>query len=457
MGGHLAVHCFGDRRSFWSTAPASLDSRLPRLNSVMSRDRFELILSHLSLAGESPDLTDRFFCVRGLIKAFNEHMPTRFRCSGRVCIDESMVPWTVRATCPGWMIMQNKPTPKGNEYHTMADCETGVLVYMEIVEGRHQPESVVHKYSNLGKTPGLVARACTTAQIQHTKRHVFLDSGFCVVGALTTLTNLGLLGTICIKKRRYWPAGIPGDDIVNDFLHKPMFQCRATKLIDGGHPFHVFAMRDTSHVTMFMSTCGSTSDSGRKSFRSQVYDDEGKKLPAPKPLMIDLPVILNNYYTCRHAVDDNNHTRQATADIETAWTTREWVHRQFAFVIGVCVANAHRAYSAFGPPSPPRKSDFQRELGVALMRYSLGVAQRATSRKRGPHSPVLQVEHEAELIPPGMKWVGNRWVSGTKTRNRQLTCIICKRRVRYVCICNRTRGCCRECIPQHQALEDEHC
>jgi hypothetical protein len=38
-----------------------------------------------------------------------------------------------------------------------------------------------------------------------------LDSGFCVLKALIELQKVGVYGAVLIKKRKYWPAGVPGN------------------------------------------------------------------------------------------------------------------------------------------------------------------------------------------------------------------------------------------------------
>jgi hypothetical protein len=45
----------------------------------------------------------------------------------------------------------------------------------------------------------------------HTARYIVLDSGFCVLKGIIELRKNGLFGCALIKKRRYWPAGVPRD------------------------------------------------------------------------------------------------------------------------------------------------------------------------------------------------------------------------------------------------------
>ena len=52
-----------------------------------------------------------------------------------------------------------------------------------------------------------------TVSIHHSGRVVIMDSGFCILKALTKLASVGVYSSAVIKKRRYWPKYIRGDDI----------------------------------------------------------------------------------------------------------------------------------------------------------------------------------------------------------------------------------------------------
>jgi hypothetical protein len=189
----------------------------------MSRSRFESIMNALTYTNVSPPLyKDKFFQIRPLVKAWNEHMSTTFLPSWVSCLDESMSPWTSRWTCPGWMFVPRKPHPMGNEYHTIACAVSGILYQMEMVEGRDQPREVTVQHDEQGKTDGLLLRL--TTPIWATGKVVILDSGFCVLNAITELHRFGVYASALIKKRRYWPKGISGDELKAYFTSPTGFQ-----------------------------------------------------------------------------------------------------------------------------------------------------------------------------------------------------------------------------------------
>ena len=105
-----------------------------------------------------------------------------------------------------------------------------------------------------------------------------LDSGFCVLKAIVELNKKGLFAAALIKKRRYWPKYIPGDEIIQHFTDKPVGSCDALKGTMDGIPFYVHAMKEPDYVMMLMSTYGTVNGMGEK--KKCHYKENGvKKTP----------------------------------------------------------------------------------------------------------------------------------------------------------------------------------
>ena len=69
---------------------------------------------------------------------------------------------------------------------------------MEMVEGKDHPPQIAERWSELGKTTGLLMRMLSS--YFSTRRYVVLDSGFCVLKALVELKKVGLFACAVIKK-----------------------------------------------------------------------------------------------------------------------------------------------------------------------------------------------------------------------------------------------------------------
>lgn len=137
-----------------------------------------------------------------MVRDWNWNMKENF-CSGWVnCLDESMMIWFCRWTCPGWMFVPRKPHPFGNEWHTLCCALSSILFVLILVEGKDKPRGApAGRFSGESKTTSLLLNMCTT--IFATGKVVILDSGFCVLNALIDLRKRGVFAAAVVKKRRY--------------------------------------------------------------------------------------------------------------------------------------------------------------------------------------------------------------------------------------------------------------
>ena len=249
------VNAGTSRRSFWSHGPVDPFAGAPfRCHDFMSGNRFEIISKSLKYTSkELPGYSDKIFEVRELLDAFNQNMRKIFNSGWVVCLDESMSQWTRQWTCPGFVYCPRKPHPKGNEYHTIADGISGILFELELVEEKDEPPEMYEKkkFKEFGKTAGSLLRLCEI--FFGSMKVVILDSGFCVLKAIIELRKRGVFAASVIKKRKYWPKYIPGDNIKELREKDPIgTQARLPGKIDGIN-FDVFTSREPDYVTMFMS------------------------------------------------------------------------------------------------------------------------------------------------------------------------------------------------------------
>ncbi len=74
-----------------------------------------------------------------MIEAWNNDMAAIFIPARVLCLDESVSIWHSMFTCPGWVFCPRKPHPFGNEYHSMYCGISGVMMMIELVEGKDRP------------------------------------------------------------------------------------------------------------------------------------------------------------------------------------------------------------------------------------------------------------------------------------------------------------------------------
>lgn len=451
------------RSDFWRTEAPTIYESYPRLNSIISRDRFNEILTALVLTNIPRPTTykDRFWPVRQLIDEWNKNNAKHFSPGWITCLDESMVAWLSKRTCPGWVFVPRKPHPMGNEYHTIACGTSKVLFRVELVEGKDHPPNITVEHEELGKVPGLLVRL--TKDMHGTGRVVVLDSGFSSLRGLLELKKRGLYASIVIKKKRYWPKYIPGDEL----------DARASTLAIGEHVcrqgvmkipgtvapqgFYCVALRDSKHVLKLMCTYGTSILEGPQKIRRD---------PATGGLVyFKYPNVIANYYTARHAVDDNNNLRQGSISLEAVGGTHDWAFRQFLALTAISEVNALLMYNIkMEATDRPRLSvlQFRRLLAQQLVENEYFTAENA-----GPQAPlgppgVARAKRRANPLAPGGhkrekldqyqgEYLGNGEWAQVKTKYEQLKCqgAGCDKRIRTYCVCNPARMLCADCFAVH--------
>ena len=305
-----------DRAAFWSLTDINRFHGAPwRLGDLMSQKRFDAILrSIFYTVQEKPAYRDKFWEVRQMIVAWNDNMAEKFTPSWVSCLDESMSPWTNKYTCPGWMFVPRKPHPFGNEYHSVCCSMSGIMWGIELVEGKDAPRAAAHpkpKHNNHGNTVGLLLHIL---QPIFTKGYiVVLDSGFRVLKGIVELKKRGVYASALIKKRRYWPKYIKGDDIKSHFDGKDVGDCDSWKGQMDEVDFHVYAMKEPDYVMSIMSTYGTNQRTGKETQRELVGGGR-KKFSYPK--------VIGNHFLYQHSVDDHNNKRHSPISIEEIWATK---------------------------------------------------------------------------------------------------------------------------------------
>ena len=108
----------------------------------------------------------------------------------------------------------------------------------------------------MGKMTGLLMRMLQ--RYFSTGGYVVLDSGFCVLKALVQLKKVGMFACAVIKKRRYWPAFVPGEAIRREFdnLELKVGDSLAISRKLDGKEYFFWALKEPSYIMKMMATGG---------------------------------------------------------------------------------------------------------------------------------------------------------------------------------------------------------
>jgi len=214
----------------------------------MSHYRFDKILASLLFTDiEPPPFKDSFWEVHQMIDAWNSNMDENFQCSWVACIDKSMSKWLSQYTCPGYMVVPCKPWPYGNEYHMIACGELEIIFCVDLVEGKDQPPKKQKEFSaDHTKTVATMLRL--VKPLFGTSTVIIMDSGFCVLKFIVSLLSFGVYSSALIKKQRYWPKDVLGDDIAQHFESKEVGDVDVFPSMMQGYCFFLFAMKEPDYI-----------------------------------------------------------------------------------------------------------------------------------------------------------------------------------------------------------------
>jgi hypothetical protein len=144
------------------------------------------------------DSTDPFDHVRRFIESWKGRIAIQLSPGPLLTADDSMGLWTGKRDkdaptqgegVPGWMFVGRKPTNRGRESHTTADCDTGCIVFVEPYEGKHRmanKEFVDEGGKNLSKCSRCVKPWFGSG------RCVIADAGFASIKCAEGLAEHGL-------------------------------------------------------------------------------------------------------------------------------------------------------------------------------------------------------------------------------------------------------------------------
>lgn len=427
-----------NRRDFWSLKNIDpFDGAPHRFGHIMSRRRFEDILQALSYTSSTPPTyKDRFWEVRDWIASWNDNMDMNFVASWISCLDESMSKWLSEYTCPGFIVCPRKPWPLGNEYHTIACGESGILYRVELVEGKDTPpERPAKAFSTKGKTVGLLLRL--TEPIWGTSKVVVLDSGFCVLQGIVELRRKGVFSGALIKKRRYWPKHVRGDDIAKHFEDK---EIGAVDCWNGKYDevdVMIVCMKEPDYVLSIMTTYGTL---------NRVGDDKYRVDAAKRMKKLKYPEVIHNHYTYRDAVDANNSARMDPIALEETMKTTRWPNRVFQFLLAVSEVNAKLAAEKIYGMEATSQQSFRKQLCKELINNPYLATDDTGARRTSPRK--APTEHKLVSLPKNRTFK-NGQLKYCKTEYIQLVCSCGKKRVRQYCECSPGVMLCGDCWLEH--------
>lgn len=309
----------------------------------MSGRRFNNILKTLTFSSNTAlPFKDKFWEIQQLIKAWNDHMIETFVPSWISYLDESMSPWSNKFTCPGLIFCPRKPHPKGNKYHLIACGLSQIIYQIDIREGKDHPKEVKLTFSEFSLIVNLFLRLYIG--IYGTDKTVILDSVFCILRGLIVFKKQGVFVSALIKKRKYWPKFIKGDNVNKYFEGNKIGEYDRLNGKLNGVYFSLLVMKELEYNMMLISTYSFLQILSAATEKNIIVDNVTTKFRYKEPFLkyFNYRDIVNNYNALCYS-----YRCDLTLGIEHTFKTHCWAICVFCFIIELIEVNVFLDYRYF--------------------------------------------------------------------------------------------------------------
>jgi hypothetical protein len=247
---------------------------------------------------------------------------------------------------------------------------------IELVEGKGAPPQINKQFEQHGKTAGLLP--CMLQSYFHTARYIVLDSGFCALKGIIELRKNGLFGCALIKKRRYWPAGVPVD-AMQQFFDADGVDVGDNHAIVGtmdGLAYNLWGMKEPDYVMRMMASGGPLA--AYETCKEAVHKWTEGGIEVVRRIRYAFP--FDGHFRYPHVINDHNNLRHGLPSVEDSSTTQRWEIQVFTFVLAISEVNAFMAlqYITFTKGTIhgcPTLIVFRRRLAWQLIRNSWIVSE----------------------------------------------------------------------------------
>jgi hypothetical protein len=316
---------------------------------------------------------DPYLPIRSFLDAFNARRAWVVTPGKTIVVDECMCSWkgeesVVRHESVVHITkIQRKPKGVGIEMKSAADGETGILLKLEIQEGKLRPGMPKKHFEgppfNLPFHVAVLLRLVLAYFMSG--RHVVADAAFSSVLSAWELLKRGLWFSGIVKtcSKRFpvdffkaWgqkdPAPVRGD-------HCSVITTVAVNLAQ--RPINAegwMAKKET--VKKFISTFSATTDGDPhivQRTRRVLNQDDNIYVYEHHELATARTVLVQNLFQFFGAIDLHDRYRQGYLKLEVSWVTKKWWHRMFSTLFGMILTDSFLAYKYDYDTANPGNSD----------------------------------------------------------------------------------------------------
>ena len=307
--------------------------------------------------GDAVGGNDPWRPVRGFVDAFNTRRQQVVTPGDALVVDESMSGW--QGAEGDWVVdglphvtkIIRKPVPVGCELKCITDGRSGIMMGMEMMEGKERMQAKPHG----GGGTGHVIRL--TQPWHGSLRTIVADSAFASVKTCSEMLYFGMFFMGIVKTAH---SLFPMSFLKNTWcqqgeavhVHGDQWRGSHTALTTTvkprgqGEPLPIIALGWADRkLKMFVASRGTTLEgepARRPRQRIEVIDGRPQTVTYEK--VIKRPALVEMFFKFFSSIDIHNRYRQGTLAMEESWKTHTWWHRIVATVFSIIVVDSYFMY-----------------------------------------------------------------------------------------------------------------
>ena len=287
-----------------------------------------------------------------------------------VVVDECMSSWTgseaeyVAEGMPHKTKIVRKPEGVGAELKSMACGSTGILLKLDIMEGKDANRRKSFS-AEFGEGTAVVLRLCSS--LFGSGRIVHADSAFSSVKTLLALEQKGLYFQGMVKTaHKEYPMGFMKDwenGLAEGGVPSRGDWCLLESKTPQNTNMYALGLKDRKLKTIISNAGTTLSGNPSKRKRHKKVEKDGMYETVTYYKEISRPSMIELFFSCFGAIDVHDHYREGSLAFEREWYTHCWWHRMFATIFGMCVVDAYMAYKFEAEKNGDATDDFKGFIG----------------------------------------------------------------------------------------------
>ncbi|KAG0010436.1 hypothetical protein BGZ82_003455, partial [Podila clonocystis] len=291
---------------------------------IPAMNRFQDILAcHTFQRGTPPDdeVGNRYWPIDAFWEAYNQNLAETVIPSWKMTIDESMNQW------------------RGKKY-----------------------DDAPQEFDDKGKVIGGMLRL--VKPWMGVARTVYADSYFGSPASAVALMEKGLFSVMHVKKRRYFPKGVPVD-IISSLPDELGSYIARTASVPRKPHIKLLLVSQMDRKPQCVISTGGTTIQGSEVSRSEYLVGGARVIKKFRPIHV-----LEEYASAKGAIDVNNNVRDNKKNFHDVMRSPNWQVRVLAFALAIAESNAYLAYRAYihnKPNTRPSHMKYWHEIVTSLL------------------------------------------------------------------------------------------